>query len=108
LKGKKLLANDVTATELFRLIEKKKAKIIITPIGGQGYIFGRGNQQISPEIIQKVGVKNIIVIATPSKIFSLMLKPLLVDTGDEDVNQMLRGYVRVMTGYGEEMVCKVS
>ncbi len=108
LKGKKLLANDVTATELFRLIEKKKAKIIITPIGGQGYIFGRGNQQISPEIIQKVGVKNIIVIATPSKIFSLMLKPLLVDTGDEDVNQMLRGYVRVVTGYGEEMVCKVS
>jgi len=48
------------------------------------------------------------VIATPSKIFSLKLKPLLVDTGDEDVNQRLRGYVRVVTGYGEEMICRVS
>lgn len=107
LKGKKLLVNDVTAAELLHLIEKKKAKIIVTPIGGQGYIFGRGNQQIGPDIIRAVGVKDIIVIATPSKIFSLKLKPLLVDTGDEDVNQMLRGYVRVVTGYGEEMVCKV-
>jgi predicted polyphosphate/ATP-dependent NAD kinase len=105
--GKRLLASDVTADQLFQLVDEKKAKIIVTPIGGQGYLFGRGNQQISPEIIRKVGLENIIVISTPSKIFSLKLKPLLVDTGDEAVNQMLRGYVRVITGYGEEMVCKV-
>jgi predicted polyphosphate/ATP-dependent NAD kinase len=108
VKEKKLLASDVTASQLLHLVKETRAKIIITPIGGQGYIFGRGNQQISPEIIKRVGSDNIIVIATPSKIFSLELKPLLVDTGDEDVNQMLRGYVRVVTGYGEEMVCRVS
>lgn len=106
--GKRLLASDATADQLLQLVNEKKAKIIITPIGGQGYLFGRGNQQISPEIIRRVGSKNIIVIATPSKIFSLKLQPLLVDTGDEGVNQMLRGYVRVVTGYGEEMICKVS
>jgi predicted polyphosphate/ATP-dependent NAD kinase len=108
VRGKRLLANDATADQLFQLVHEKNAKIIITPIGGQGYLFGRGNQQISPEVIRKVGLENIIVISTPSKIFSLKLKPLLVDTGDEAVNQMLRGYVRVVTGYGEEMVCKVS
>lgn len=104
---KNLVANDVNEAQLIRIMDGKKARIIVTPIGGQGYIFGRGNQQISPEIIRRVGSDNIIVIATPSKIYSLMLKPLLVDTGDEEVDQRLRGYRKVVTGYGEETVCKV-
>lgn len=108
VKNRQIVSIDVNANELLHLIDGKKAKIIVTPIGGQGYIFGRGNQQISPEIIRRVGPHNIIVIATPHKMFSLKLKPLLVDTGDEDVNQMLRGYKRVVAGYGEEMVWKVS
>ena len=108
VKNGEIVLNDVNASELLRLIDGKKTKIIVTPIGGQGYLFGRGNQQISPEILKRAGPHNIIVIATPSKIFSLRLKPLLVDTGDEEVNQLLMGYKRVVTGYGEEMVCKVA
>jgi predicted polyphosphate/ATP-dependent NAD kinase len=105
--GKKIVANDVNETQLIRIMEGKKAKIIVTPIGGQGYIFGRGNQQISPEIIRRVGSDNITVIATPRKIYSLMLRPLLVDTGEEEVDQLLRGYRKVVTGYREETVCNV-
>ena len=108
VRSKKLLFKDANAAELLRLTDKDGARIVVTPIGGQGYIFGRGNQQISPEVIRRIGPKNIIVVATPSKIFSLKLNPLLVDTGDEDVNRVLRGYKRVITGYGEEIVCKVS
>jgi len=108
VKERKVVANDVTAGQLSNLVQGKKTKIIVTPIGGQGYIFGRGNQQISPDIIAKTKNENIIVIATPNKLFSLKMRPLLADTGDEKVNRLLRGYKRVVTGYGEEMVCKVS
>ncbi len=108
IRNKELLLKDANATEILHLLKNARAKIIVTPIGGQGYIFGRGNQQISPDIIRRIGPENIIVIATPNKIFSLRLNPLLVDTGDGKVDRMLKGYRRVITGYGEEMVCKVS
>jgi predicted polyphosphate/ATP-dependent NAD kinase len=104
----KLVGTDVNEAQLLELLEKRKAKIIITPIGGQGYIFGRGNQQISPEVIKKVGRDNIRVVATPEKINSLRGRPLLVDTGDRAVDRMLSGYIRVVTGYNEEIMYKIS
>jgi len=104
----KLVGTDVNEAQLLKLLQKHKAKIIITPIGGQGYIFGRGNQQISPEVIKKVGRDNIIVVATPEKINSLRGQFLLVDTGDRAVDKMLSGYIRVITGYNEEIMYKIS
>ncbi len=103
-----LVGIDVNEAQLLKLLEKRNAKIIITPIGGQGHIFGRGNQQISPEVIKKMGRDNIIVVATPEKINSLRGRPFLVDTGDPTVDRMLSGYIRVITGYNEEIVYKIS
>lgn len=103
-----LVATDVNESQLLNLLEGRKAKIIVTPIGGQGCIFGRGNQQISPEVIKKVGKEHIIVVSTPEKINSLGGRPLWVDTGDRAVDRMLSGYVRVVTGYNEQVICKVS
>ena len=104
----KLVAADVNESQLLELLEGRKAKIVVTPIGGQGYIFGRGNQQISPQVIKRVGKENIIVVSTTGKIHSLRGRPLWVDTGDRAIDEMLSGHIRVVTGYNEQIVYKVS
>jgi len=105
---RKLIALDVNEAQLLKLIEDKKSRIVVTVIGGQGFIFGRGNQQLSSKVLRKVGKENIIVIATGQKIASLRGKPLLVDTDNSEVNEMLRGYIRVTTGYDKALIYKVA
>jgi predicted polyphosphate/ATP-dependent NAD kinase len=109
VKKRRMIAMDVNEEKLLKLIEGEKAKIVVSPIGGQGFIFGRGNQQISPQVIKKVGIDNIIILATENKLHSIGPgKPLLVDTGDDEINKQLSGYKRVVTGYNKEVIWKVS
>ena len=108
IKNRKLLAVDVNESQLIELLDNWEAKIVISPIGGQGFLFGRGNQQISPKVIRRVGADNIMVISTAEKIESLSGRPLLVDTGDPEVDIMLTGYVRVVTGRAESSMYRVS
>ena len=103
-----VVASDVTEVQILEAIEGREARIVVTPIGGQGHIFGRGNQQISPSVIRAVGRDGIVVVASPRKLASLEGAPLLVDTGDAEVDGMLRGYVHVRTGYRTEAVYRVG
>jgi predicted polyphosphate/ATP-dependent NAD kinase len=108
-KGKRLVAFDADEEKLLQIVsDAKEAFIVVTIIGGQGYIFGRGNQQISPKVIRKVGLDNLIVISTRNKVSALGHNPLLVDTGDEELDRALCGYIRVVTGYLEQRIMKVS
>lgn len=106
--GRGLLAADADESRLLELVHKHPARIIVSPIGGQGYLFGRGNQPISPAVLAAVGRENVIVVSTPAKLQSLQGRPLLVDSGDAVVDRMLSGYVRVVTGYREETVYRVA
>lgn len=99
IKNHQLVAKDLNEQQILSLLENNRAKIIITIIGGQGHLFGRGNQQLSPAVIRAVGKDNIIVIATPEKLHALDGRPLRVDTGDEQLNQSLSGMIPVITGY---------
>lgn len=110
----RLVAADVNEAQLLNLLTGRDVRIVVTPIGGQGYLFGRGNQQISPKIIQKVAAgaqdpwENIVVVSTKEKLYALGTQPLLVDTGDRAVDEMLSGYVKVVTGFNERAVRKVT
>ena len=103
-----LMVSDATEIDLLSLAENRQAKIIVSVIGGQGYIFGRGNQQISPRLIRRVGRDNIIVVATRRKLLDLDGRPLLVDTGDSALDDELSGYIKVVTGYKESHVRRVA
>lgn len=101
------VAKDADERELLDLLEKEGgASIIVTPIGAQGFIFGRGNQQISPRIIRRVGLRNVIVVATPMKMRDT--KRLRVDTGDPRLDEELRGYGKVVIGYGRQLVTPIE
>ena len=103
----RLVGRDLDERGLLELLERyPRAKIVVSPIGGQGFILGRGNQQISPQVIRRVGPRNIIVVATRSKLQTF--KTLKVDTGDEELDRELSGYIRVIVGYNREVVKPVE
>lgn len=84
------------------------AMLVVTPVGGQGFVLGRGNQQLSPRVLWAIGPERLQIIATPAKLAALGGRPLLVDTGDPALDEALAGYRRVVTGYGHEMVYRVA
>ncbi len=107
-----LVASDVDDARLTALVEGCPARVVVTPIGGQGFLFGRGNQQIGPDALRTIlelgGRDAIIVVATPAKLAALGGRPLLVDTGDVALDRELAGYLRVITGRSEQTTYRVE
>ncbi|MDQ6739106.1 MAG: hypothetical protein M3021_01700, partial [Actinomycetota bacterium] len=111
-----LLASDVDAHALEAalpggpegLLDGLPATIVLTPLGGQGFVVGRGNQQITPRLLSSLPLQ---IVATDSKLAALAGRPLWVDSGDDDVDARLSGYAKVFTGAGTHTVypvCRVS
>ncbi len=87
------------------LTEHARREIVVTPIGGNGFIFGRGNKQFTPEVLRRVGPENVTVVATPEKLAHLDV--LRVDTGDAELDEALSGYREVIVGYRRARMVKV-
>lgn len=106
-----LLGSDLTEQQLYQQvanIEPGKVKLVITVIGGQGHVLGRGNQQLSPRILRHIGRENVWLVATKSKLESLQGRPLLLDSGDETLDQEWSGLIAVITGYHDEVLVRLQ
>ncbi len=104
-----LLCSDADESTLLEWLEEgTRAHIFVTAIGGQGHVFGRGNQQFSPRVIRAVGREHITVVAAKSKISALEGRPLLVDTDDPALDRELSGLWPVVTGYDDRILYRVG
>jgi len=104
--GTKVIALDVNEKKLLEIVPKyPKKKLIISPIGGQGFVLGRGNQQISPKVLRYISKEDIIIVVLPSKL--RITKVFWVDTGDPEVDKQLEGFYKAVTGYREYTMIKI-
>jgi predicted polyphosphate/ATP-dependent NAD kinase len=108
VKANEVITSDVSARQLETLITNKSVKIVLTLIGGQGHIFGRGNQQLSPTVIKQTGRDNLIIVATKAKLKSLDSRPIVVDTGDKELDSALSGPINVVTGYRDHVLYPIT
>jgi predicted polyphosphate/ATP-dependent NAD kinase len=107
--GGRLIGKDLNERQLLDLLKcYPKSSLILSPIGAQGFVLGRGNLQLSPEVVRRVGIKNLIIVATPAK---MARTPVLrFDTGDGalDAELVAAGYLPVVIGYRARRLVKVS
>jgi predicted polyphosphate/ATP-dependent NAD kinase len=100
VRGGRRVAEDLDeARSLALLRHHPRCRLVLSPIGAQGFVLGRGNQPLSPEVVRRIGRENVVVVATPAK---LARTPLLrLDTGDPELDAELAesGYLEVVTGY---------
>jgi len=103
-----VVAHDVHETQLYDLVQQySKVRILLSIIGGQGVILGRGNQQISPRIIEYVGLDKLQFLATQSKILALEGKPLRIDSGSDELDLKLSGFHKILCAYDDALLYEV-
>lgn len=103
-----VLAADLDANGLLEHSAGKQPWILITFIGGQGHLLGRGNQQLGPELIRRAGRDHLVVIATRSKLAALEGRPLIIDSGDPALDEELSGYITVITGFEDQVLYPIG
>ncbi|MQA23257.1 ATP-NAD kinase family protein [Rugamonas rivuli] len=105
-----LLARDASRRTLEDLADswQEPLHLVLSPIGGQGLVLGRGNQQISPRLLRTAGPRGLHVLAPPGKLMSLHGGVLRIDSGDAELDAEFNGYLSVTTGYREQTMWPVS
>ena len=103
----RLVGCDLNEAVILALLDEGPAAIVVGVVGGQGFLFGRGNQQLGPRVLRRVGRDAITVVAGMEKLAALRPLQLVTDTGDEAVDAMLAGWHRVRTGPGRSTMVRV-
>ncbi len=107
LLNKNIISKDLNEQQILEYVKAEKVKIIISIIGRQGFIFGRGNLQISPNVLKEVGCKNMIIVATKFKLQSIHNRILKLDTRDPELDKKMKGLYKVIIDYDEIKICEV-
>lgn len=106
--NKELVKKDASEQDILNILEDHKTRLFVTPMGGQGYLFGRGNPQLSDKVLAKLDKDDITIVATPGKLSTLGGQPLLIYTGDSEVDKKLSGFYRVTIGFEREKMYKAK
>ena len=104
----RLVAADASEQQLLELLADEPATLVVGVVGGQGALVGRGNQQLSPAVIRRIGAENVEIVAGLHKLLALDPPVLHVDTGDPALDEELCGYRRVHVAPGRTLVSKVA
>ena len=103
-----LLQADVSEADILGYLDQYSCQAVISIIGGQGHIIGRGNQQLSAKVLTRLGKENLNVISTKAKITALQGRPLIVDSGDNSLDELFSGTIEVTTGYQDQIIYPVG
>ncbi|MAK04962.1 MAG: hypothetical protein CMA03_03635 [Euryarchaeota archaeon] len=110
-KGNELIGTDLSEKELISILEDssdEKIVLLLSPMGGQGFLIGRGNLQLSPDVLRKIGIENIMGVATPAKLLSI--SRIRIDTGDISLDKEIREkkYIKMIQGYRTIKIVKIE
>jgi len=110
------LHTDLNETELIRIIgghvdndgQQRPLLLLLSPMGGQGFLIGRGNLQLSPSVLRLVGHTNLLGVATPSKL--LGLEAVRIDTGDESLDDEFQAkrFIKILQGFRTTRLIRVA
>lgn len=103
LNGELIQADLSEQDILLLLMSYPMCKVIVSVIGGQGHVLGRGNQQLSAQVIRQIGRENIIILCTKTKLLNLQGRPLIVDSGDAELDAEIAGHIEIITGYQDKV-----
>ncbi|MHA1146956.1 MAG: ATP-NAD kinase family protein [Promethearchaeota archaeon] len=108
LYNREIIGIDLNGKQILNKIKRHPTKIIISLIGRQGFLFGRGNLQFTPEVIKTVGINNIILLSTQYKLRNIPNQILRIDTRDPELDEQMKGLYRVITDYDQIKICEVK
>ncbi|MEE4277635.1 MAG: NAD(+)/NADH kinase [Halieaceae bacterium] len=105
--GAECILRDAREDQIWDAIQGRRSCLVLGVIGGQGFLLGRGNQQLSPRILAQLGRESLRVLASADKLAGLAGGRLYVDTGEDATDHMLAGYLPVITGPRQRIMCEV-
>ncbi len=108
--GDEQVGTDVNEQTLLKLISDHEGgcTLLVSPMGGQGFLLGRGNLQLSPDVLRAIGIDAVLGVVTPAKM--LTVAQLRIDTGDSELDAEFqeKKYLKVLQGYRTNRLLKVT